>query len=185
VLEHVRRGRHTAPDRVPLAQSTAQALRLPAAEVALIAFAAAVHDVGMTLVDRQILEGGRRLEPGERATMQRHVELGAEVLEHLETLSAVREIVLSHHEWWDGNGYPRGLQRNQIPMGAQVLAVVDAYESMTLGRAHRLPLERREAVAELVTLRGKQFDPDVVDAFVRVLPRAQRDRAAAQVSAAS
>ena len=185
VLEHVRRGRHTAPDRVRLAQATAQSLRLPAAEVALIAFAAAVHDVGMTLVDREILEGGRRLEPAERATMQRHVELGAEVLERLEALGAVREVVLSHHEWWDGSGYPRGLERQEIPMGARVLAVVDAYESMTLGRAHRPPLERREAVAELVTLRGTQFDPDVVDAFVRILPRAQRAQAAAQVPAAS
>ena len=185
VLEHVRQGRHTAPDRVRLAQATAQSLRLPAAEVALIAFAATVHDVGMTLVDREMLEGGRRLDPDERATMQRHVELGAEVLERLETLSAVREIVLCHHEWWDGSGYPRGLKERQIPTGARVLAVVDAYESMTRGRAHRPPLGRRETVAELVTLRGKQFDPDVVDAFIRILPRAERAQAAAQVPAAS
>jgi signal transduction histidine kinase/putative methionine-R-sulfoxide reductase with GAF domain len=185
VLEHVRKGRHSAPDRVRLAQSTAQSLRLAAPEVALVAFAAAVHDVGMTLVDRGILEGGRRLEPAERATMQRHVELGAEVLERLEALSNVREIVLSHHEWWDGSGYPCGLQGAEIPRGARVLAVVDAYESMTLGRAHRAPLERREAVAELVKLRGKQFDPEVVDAFVRILPRAERAPAAAQVPAAS
>ena len=173
VLDHVRSGRRTAPDRVRLAQATAQSLKLPGPDVALVAFAAAVHDVGMTLIDPEIVSGGRPLAPQERDLMRQHVELGAEVLDRLETLTAVREIVLSHHEWWDGSGYPRALQGDEIPMGARVLAVVDAYESMTRGRAHRPPLTRPEAVKELVKQRGRQFDPRVVDAFVRVLPRTQ------------
>ena len=184
VLEHVRIGRHTAPDRVRLAQATALGLQLAAADVALIAFAAAVHDVGMTLVDPEIVRGGGPLAPQERDSMRRHVELGAEVLDRLESLAAVREIVLSHHEWWDGTGYPRRLERDDIPMGARVLAIVDAYESMTRGRAHRAALTRREAVAELVKQRGRQFDPRVVDAFVRVLPRIQAE-VAKQVPAPS
>jgi HD-GYP domain-containing protein (c-di-GMP phosphodiesterase class II) len=102
--------------------------------------------------------------------MQRHVELGAELLDRIEAMSAVREIVLSHHEWWDGTGYPRGLRGEEIPIGARVLAVVDAFESMTLGRAHRPAMSREAAIDEITGLRGTQFDPDVVDALERILP---------------
>ncbi len=178
VLEHVRLGRRSAPHRVQLAQETAKEMCLPVSEITFIALAATVHDVGMTLVDREILEGGESLTAEARDRMQRHVELGAEVLGRLETLSTVRDIVMSHHEWWDGTGYPRGLQGVEIPVGARVLAVVDAFESMTQGRAHHPPQPHDVAVAEIQRLRGKQFDPDVVDAFVRILPASQPAEAA-------
>jgi HD-GYP domain-containing protein (c-di-GMP phosphodiesterase class II) len=170
VLEHVRLRRHSAPDRVRLAQAIAQDLALPAGDVAAIGFAAAVHDVGMTLVDRKLIESGETFNEEDRARMQRHVEMGASLLDRIETMGVVREIVMSHHEWWDGTGYPRGLRGEEIPIGARVLAAVDAFESMTMGRAHRSPLSREAAVAELASFRGTQFDPNVVDALERVLP---------------
>ncbi len=101
--------------------------------------------------------------------MERHVELGADLLGPLEAAGEVREMVLSHHEWWDGTGYPRGLRAEEIPVGARILAVVDAWESMTVGRPHRPARREDDARHELRRLAGRQFDPRVVDAFERVL----------------
>ena len=110
--------------------------------------------------------------------MQLHPELGAELLRPLEAVGAVREVVLSHHEWWDGSGYPRRLQGADIPVGARVLAAVDAYESMTLGRAHKEAMTREDALAEINRRKGSQFDPDVVEAFERALLEVGRQQTA-------
>ena len=180
VLDHVRKTRKRAPESMRLVQAVAREFGLQPGEVALVAFAAAVHDVGMAFVDRGILHGAAPLTPEQRALVQQHVVLGDEVLARLETmgtdsyerldvLSAVREIVLCHHEWWDGTGCPRGLHGTGIPAGARVLAVIDAYESLTEGRPHRPACERDEALREIAGLAGKQFDPDAVDALERAL----------------
>ncbi|TMQ72693.1 MAG: GAF domain-containing protein [Candidatus Eisenbacteria bacterium] len=170
LLLHIARGRRTAPNRVRLARAIARELALTEAEIGVIGFAATVHDVGMTLVGQDTLGRGGALTPEERGRMERHAELGAELIEPIETVGAVREIVLSHHEWWDGTGYPRRLAATDIPIGARVLAVVDAYESMTLGRAHRAPVSCEDARSEIRRLKGRQFDPEVVEAFERALP---------------
>jgi HD-GYP domain-containing protein (c-di-GMP phosphodiesterase class II) len=83
----------------------------------------------------------------------------------------VRELILCHHERWDGSGYPRGVGGEEIPLGSRVLAAVDAYESMTAGRPYRAPRRSDEAVAELRAGRGTQFDPRVVEALIRVIDR--------------
>ncbi|HUK64601.1 MAG TPA: HD domain-containing phosphohydrolase [Dongiaceae bacterium] len=170
VLQHLKDGRRTAPHRVRLAQALARELGLGDAVVRSVGFAATVHDVGMTLVGEDVLARQTPLTEDQRAEIQRHVELGIELLKPLETMGEVREIVLSHHEWWDGSGYPRGLRGEEIPLGARILAVVDAFEAMTLGRAHRSPLSEMAALNELVRLAGSQFDPAVVEAFERMLP---------------
>lgn len=183
VLQHLERSRRTAPDRVRLARATARELGLPESEVGVISFAATVHDVGMGRVGEGVTDGGGTLSLEERAAVARHPEEGAEILRPLERVGAVREIVLSHHEWWDGSGYPRGLAENEIPIGGRILAVVDAFEAITVGRAHRTPQSREEAFAELNALGGKQFDPHVVAAFERALvaldrePEAEREAA--------
>src|SRR5262249_48355207 len=115
-----------------------------------------------------------------------HVELGDHVLEHLETMGMdgfermetmhfVREIVMSHHEWWDGTGYPRGLGGTAIPTGARVLAAVDAFESLVTGRPHRAAESWAAALTVLRERSGRQFDPDVVDALERVVTRDATD----------
>jgi len=88
----------------------------------------------------------------------------------LESMSMSREVALSQHEWWDGTGYPRGLKAADIPVGGRILAVVDAFERMTVGRPHRPARTREAALDEIRRLRGRQFDPAVVDAFERLLP---------------
>jgi signal transduction histidine kinase len=180
VLDHVRKSRKRAPESLRLVQTVAREFGLEPGEVALVAFAAAVHDVGMAFVDRGILHGAAPLTAEQRAMVQQHVVLGDEVLARLETmgadsyqrldvLSAVREIALCHHEWWDGTGYPRALHGTGIPAGARVLAVVDAYESLTEGRPHRPACSQDETLREIAALAGKQFDPDAVHALERAL----------------
>src|SRR6266581_5880704 len=84
-------------------------------------------------------------------------------------MSQVRDIILGHHERWAGGGYPQGLQGDAIPLGSRILAVVDAFDSMTRGRPYRPPRTRAEAIDELKREAGGQFDPRVVEAFARVL----------------
>jgi signal transduction histidine kinase/response regulator RpfG family c-di-GMP phosphodiesterase len=174
VLKHLERGRRDAPDRVRLSRAVARELKLGESEAGVISFAASVHDVGMGSIGERLVESAGGLSRDERDQVERHPEIGAELLAPLETVGVVRDIVLSHHEWYDGTGYPRGLKGDEISIGARILAVVDAFESMTVGRAHRPPVQREEALAELRRLRGRQFDPAVVDAFERALAAVER-----------
>ena len=80
-------------------------------------------------------------------------------------MSATRDILLTRHEWWDGSGYPRGIEGGEIPLGGRILAVVDAFERMSAGKGRRPALPREEAIRELRRLAGARFDPEVVDAF--------------------
>ncbi len=154
---------------VRLARALAQELGLDEAEVANVAFAASVHDIGMTGLPGSLRECAASFSSDERVLMERHVEIGADLLKPLDVVGAVREIVLSHHEWWDGTGYPCGLRADEIPIGARILAVVDAWESMTVGRPHRPARAEDDARLELGRLAGRQFEPRVVEAFERVL----------------
>jgi response regulator RpfG family c-di-GMP phosphodiesterase len=174
VLRHLERARRVAPDRVRLACAVARELKLSESEAGVISFAASIHDVGMRKIGEQVTEKGGTLDEEDRLAIERHPELGAELLRPLERVGVVRDVVLSHHEWWDGTGYPRGLAGDQIPIGGRILAVVDAYESMTVGRPHRSPVSRYEALDELFRLKGRQFDPEVVDAFERALAQVER-----------
>jgi len=169
VLQHLERGRRSAPDRVRLARRLARELNLSESEVGVISFAASIHDVGMNRLGEEVVGTGGTLDESNREALQRHPEVGAELLRPLESMGVVRDVVLSHHEWWDGTGYPRGLSGEEIPMGGRILAVVDAYESMTIGRPHREALSPLAALDELHRLKGTQFDQVVVDAFERAL----------------
>jgi signal transduction histidine kinase len=173
MLCHSGRGCSGAAAGARLARVLAQELGLGEAEVANITFAASMHDIGMTGLPGSLRECASPFSADERVLMERHVELGADLLKSLEVVGAVREIVRSHHEWWDGTGYPRGLRADEIPIGARILAVVDAWESMTAGRPHRPARREDDARIELGRLAGRQFEPRVVEAFERVLDAAR------------
>jgi HD-GYP domain-containing protein (c-di-GMP phosphodiesterase class II) len=135
----------------------------------MIGYVASVHDVGMATVGEDVLSGARKLDDQKRAAIEEHGERGVEIMRPLEVVGAVREMILTHHEWWNGSGYPRGLRGEQIPVGARILSVVDAFESMTAGRAYRPARTGREALEEIQSLAGQQFDPAVVEALSHAL----------------
>jgi HD-GYP domain-containing protein (c-di-GMP phosphodiesterase class II) len=158
-------------DVVRRVRRLARELGMEDADVDQVGWVAAIHDIGMTGFHRRIQAVRGPLGEEERQTLARHPELGVEILRPLEYVGLVREMVLAHHEHWDGSGYPRGLRGEEIALGARVIAVVDAYESMVSGRPWRSARTPEEAVAELRRFAGSQFDPLVVDAFIRVLER--------------
>jgi HD-GYP domain-containing protein (c-di-GMP phosphodiesterase class II) len=136
--------------------------------LANLAEAALLHDVGKIAVpDRVLLKPGP-LTPEEWALMRRHPESGAALIGNIASLSPIRELILAHHERFDGLGYPGGHRGDAIPLGARIFGVVDTFDALTTDRPYRKARSWEEAARTIVAARGSQFDPDVVDAFLRV-----------------
>jgi HD-GYP domain-containing protein (c-di-GMP phosphodiesterase class II) len=157
---------------VKRSRAVARELGLSPAEVDIVGYVASIHDLGMVRLGAETAHPDP-LDAAQRDAMRGHPEASLEILRPLEYLGQVREIVLSHHERWDGTGYPNRLPGDRIPIGARILAVVDAWESMTTSRPWRSALSGDEAVAEIRTESGHQFDPEVVTAFLKVLERGE------------
>ena len=164
-----------------LATELGRRLELEDEDLEVLGFVARVHDIGMLTVDGDLLSSSHRWSQTERREVEGHPQAGVQLLRPIEFTSKVNEIILGHHEHWDGGGYPRGLSREQIPLAARVLAVVDAFEAMTTGRPYREPDSEEDAAAELKRCAGTQFDPRVVEEFLRLLV----DRSAASEQAAA
>ena len=163
---------------VRLARAVARELGLAPSDVDVLGYVASIHDLGMVRFASEAA-AARRLDEPTRVAMSGHPEVSVEILRPLEFLGVVREIILAHHERWDGAGYPHGLEGEAIPIGARILAVVDAWESMTSHRPWRAPLSGDEACEELRRESGGQFDAQVVEAFLRVVGRDAGDLRAA------
>jgi diguanylate cyclase (GGDEF)-like protein len=157
------------------AEGIARALDLPEERVQRIRAAGVLHDVGKLGIADAVLQKPGPLTDEEWADMRRHPELGARILEHA-NLRDISGWVLAHHERIDGRGYPHGLAGAAIPLEARILAVADAYEAMTADRPYRSALGHDAARAELQACSGTQFDPEVVDAFLRALAPSARHR---------
>lgn len=151
------------------ARATARELDLSLSDIDVIGYVAAIHDLGMTRLQLELGRGP--LEDDQRHALMQHPEVSVEIIRPLEYLGSVRDLILTHHERWDGTGYPRGLIGEEIPLGGRILAVADAYESMTTGRPYRPATDRVDSLAELRREAGRQFDPRVVEAFARVIDR--------------
>jgi hypothetical protein len=144
-------------------------LGLSEKDVSVVQYVSSVHDIGMTEISDEILNKALHLTDEERKSIRRHPQRGAELIRPLEFVELVSNIILYHHERIDGSGYPMGLKGEEIPIGARILAVIDAFQSMTLGRPYRERKSAESAAIELVECAGQQFDPEVVDAFLVVL----------------
>jgi len=140
-------------------------------EVELVHLTGLVHDIGKIGVRAEVLEKTSALNDDEWAEMRRHSEIGASILVEVEDYQDVAAIVRSHHERFDGAGYPDGLARDEIPLLARIIAVADAYNAMTTKRPYRDAMTPDVAIEQLLNGRGSQFQGDLVDAFVRVLER--------------
>ena len=147
--------------------------------VELLASLAPLHDIGKVGVPDRVLNKPGHLTPEELAEMRRHPRYGRDVIENAERAAGVRDdvalaiakdIVYTHHEWWDGSGYPEGLSGTAIPIPGRVMAVVDVYDAIITRKLYQTPMSNDEAVAHIVKSRGSHFDPAVVDAFVKVAP---------------
>ncbi|MBI1885138.1 MAG: HD domain-containing protein [Chloroflexi bacterium] len=149
-----------------LASVVAWQMGLRKEEVRRIEKAAILHDIGKIGVADAVLSKPGPLDHDEWAEMRRHPELGYQMLEGIDFLQDVAEIVYSHHERYDGSGYPRGLKGDEIPLGARIFGVVDAYDAMTSHRPYRKPTSHRLAVEEIVKHSGTQFDPEVIKPFL-------------------
>ena len=159
-----------------LASEMGRALGLPEEEIEILGYVARIHDVGMLSLGEELVLSARPWTEQERRRAEMHPQDGVRVLRSIEFASRVNEIILSHHEHWDGRGYPRGLAAEDIPLAARILAVTDAFEAMTLGRPYRDAIPEEEALAEIRRCAGSQFDPRVVDTLESVvaLQRAAR-----------
>jgi diguanylate cyclase (GGDEF)-like protein len=129
---------------------------------------AALHDIGKIAIADRIFLKTKKLNHEEWEIIKKHPEMGYRIAESNSELSVVSESILSHHERWDGEGYPRGLKKEEIPLAARILAIADAFESMTNDRPYRKALEVKQALEELSNCSGTQFDPELVKIFIDI-----------------
>jgi putative nucleotidyltransferase with HDIG domain len=149
-----------------LARRLAEAMAFPEEELTAIEIAGLVHDVGKIGVPEEILSKQGKLSSIERRVMERHPEVAARLLEQIPPLREVVPLVFCHQERWDGSGYPNGLKGEEIPPGAQVVAVCDAYHALTSARAFRSALMPEEARRVLERDAGRLWDPQIVQVFL-------------------
>lgn len=149
----------------------AEELDLPEPQRRLLQQAALVHDVGKIAIPDEVLMKPGALTAEEYETMKQHSLLGAVILSALPGMEEIVPIVRSHHERWDGKGYPDGLKEEQIPFLARVLTVADAFSAMTADRPYRKGMSWQEAIVELKRQSGKQFDPLLADLFIQAVRR--------------
>jgi diguanylate cyclase (GGDEF)-like protein/putative nucleotidyltransferase with HDIG domain len=152
-----------------LSEGVARRLGLSGARLQALHHAALLHDIGKIAVPNEILSKPTRLTDEEVEQVKRHSIVGPRILERVPYLRPSLPLIRSVHERWDGCGYPDGLSGDEIPLGARIIAVADAFHAMTSDRPYRRALPRDEALAELRRCAGTQFDPDAVQALLHVL----------------
>ena len=158
------------------AEMTARQMRLPYDELELIVTSARLHDLGKIGMDNMMLYKPGSLSNEEREEFQRHPSIGGSLVGYFPAFGAGRDIVWHHHEHFDGRGYPNGKKGEEIPLGARILAVADAYDAMTSDRPYRSAMSRETAITRLKAASGTQFDPQVVEAFLTTLARKKEER---------
>ena len=147
----------------------AERIGLPSSEQELVRIAAFLHDVGKVGVPTQLLLREGALDPGERAIVEEHPEIGARLVEPLDVAPAISQALRHHHEWWNGNGYPDGIAGEAIPLIARIVSVADAFDAMSCDRPYRRALARPVILSEFERFSGVQFDPELCKAFLAVL----------------
>jgi diguanylate cyclase (GGDEF)-like protein/putative nucleotidyltransferase with HDIG domain len=146
----------------------AKELQLPDQEIERIRVAALLHDIGKIAVPEQILEKPSSLTATEWDSVKQHPRIGQVILDEAGGLADVGKIILHHHERFGGNGYPQGLRGRDIPLGSRIVSIADAYDAMIQDRPYKRAMGHDDALTELRRHAGRQFDPELVDIFVRL-----------------
>ncbi len=131
--------------------------------------AAILHDIGKINIDLSILDKPGPLTKKEYKLVQNHVEIGSRILASVPEYEELSEIVISHHERYDGTGYPFQLKENEIPLESRIISIVDSYDAMTNDRPYRKALSKEEAIEEIIINSGTQFDPELANLFIAYL----------------
>ena len=144
----------------------------------MIDIAARLHDIGKIGIPDGILLKPDRLTEAERSIMQTHTTVGAELLaqSNVPHMQMAEEIARFHHEWWDGSGYPFGIGGTAIPMAARITALADVYDALTHRRPYKDAWPVSKALAEIASLKGLQFDPELTNLLLALIPRLQREQ---------
>ncbi len=159
-------------DRVSrIAGAVAREMSLPEKQIEEIELAGLLHDIGKIGVEDRILMKPLRLDPDEQELMRRHPIYGASILEPSAALRPLVQMVLHHHENFDGTGYPEGLKGTEIPLGSRIIIVADAYEAMTSDRIYRKSIGHERAMEQLNKYKGTQFDPSIVRSIEALLQK--------------
>src|SRR5579859_5909926 len=147
----------------------AESMNMSDAEVEEVRLGGVLHDIGKVAIPENILNKNGPLNPEEWETMKSHVSFGAKILDPLTPLARVREMVLHHHEFFDGSGYPNALSGEEIPLGARIIAIADAYDTITSDRTYKKARTAPDALSELERCANAQFDGSIVEVFVRTM----------------
>ena len=152
----------------------AKALNCSEYEIRTLEFGALLHDIGKIAVPENVLTKPGRLSPEEFSRIASHAQIGAEILSAVDFPFPVAELVLSHHENWDGTGYPRKLKGDEISLTARILTVVDVFDALTTDRPYRPAMTVEKAVELIRSRRGSAYDPKVTDTLIELLPRLEK-----------
>ena len=153
----------------------AKAMDLPQDEIERLAQAGLLHDIGKIGISEFVLNKNGKLDHKEFKEMRSHPVIGREILAPIAGFKEISEIVYYHHEHFNGEGYPEGLVGEDIPLLSRIIAVADTYDAMTSTRAYRKKLEKEKAIIEIEANSGTQFDPEVVNAFIKVVQQLDKD----------
>ena len=159
------------------AHALAEELHMPEQMTKYVEYAALLHDIGKIGIDGNILSKPGRLTDAEYEEIKKHPAIGYQILSPIHFLGPVAQMVLYHQEWYNGMGYPEGLKGEEIPLGARIVATIDAWDAMMSDRPYRKALSRETGISELTKGSGKQFDPKVVEAFLKLENREWKDDA--------
>ncbi len=150
-------------------------MSLTPAEASQIELAGLLHDIGMIGVTEEILNKSQKLTDEEFEKVKMHVQYSVKILEDIKQLYEITEIIKYHHEYYNGCGYPYGLKGEEIPLGSRIIAIADAYDSMVSNRAYRNSLTPEQAIEIMRQGAGKQFDPNLLQIFIDILPDIQKE----------
>jgi len=147
----------------------ARALSLSKNEIERIKQASILHDLGKIGISDKILLKNSKLSKDEFEEIKRHPRIGVDIIRPIQFLHGLIPYILYHHERWDGKGYPNGLKGEDIPIGARIIALADVYQALTSDRPYRKAFSKEEAIKIIQEGAGTQFDPAIVNVFLKVL----------------